>query len=178
MGQYYAAVLDMDGKPVGYESKEPGYRKLTEHSWWLNGYVNAVAKIIFGEPHRIAWVGDYAAGIAPCTKRMYAAAHRKDTVLLDDETEFNPDDTFLVNHSKRQYIDCNKYFAAVNGRHHLGEGCVFHILPLITAIGNGASGDYFGVNRDLIGMWAWDKLSFELEIPDGYTEIDVPIWYE
>lgn len=179
MGQYFTAVLEVNGKPVGYESSNPGYMKLTEHSWWHNGYVNAVAKILFGEPHRVAWVGDYACYIAPCTEAIYAAAHRNDTVELADETEFNPDETFLVNHTKKLFLDCSKYYAAVQGKSHLGAEWVLHPLPLITAIGNGeGGGDYFGDNRDLIGMWAWDELSFEVHVPDGYTEINVPVWYE
>lgn len=179
MGQYYIAVLETNGKLVGYESKEPGHLKLTEHSWWYNGYVNAVAKMLFGEPHRIAWVGDYAYDSAPCTDEIYAAAWRENAVELDDETEFDLSGTFLVNHTKKEFINCDDFFDAVDGHSHLGDGWIMHPLSLITAIGNGqGGGDYFGINREKIGMWAWNEISIETVAPEGYTEIDVPVWYE
>jgi hypothetical protein len=45
-------------------------------------------------------------------------------------------------------------------------------LPLLTAEGNGrGGGDYRGENENLIGSWARDIISVEMEIPDGYDEL-------
>lgn len=178
MGQYYAAVVEINGKPTGFDPVEFQGAKLMEHSWWRNKYVNAIAKMIFDEPHKVAWVGDYATEengyTAPCTEEMYQAAHVNETVKLPLEEEFELSELYLVNHSKKEYLDCDRYYNAVNGKGELGEGWVAHPIPLLTAIGNGrGGGDYRGVNKSKVGCWAWDMLSLETSVPEGYNEFFV-----
>ena len=70
MGQYYRAIVKkQNGRITVYNrdvirNGKPEYMmaKLTEHSWWLNEFVNAVCLDVYDskENRRIAWVGDYA----------------------------------------------------------------------------------------------------------------------
>lgn len=50
------------------------------------------------------------------------------------------------------------------------ESCA---IPLLTNESNGMGGGDFGGNdpKDLVGSWARNHLSVELEIPEGYTEL-------
>ena len=49
-------------------------------------------------------------------------------------------------------------------------GCI-HPLPILTNISNGeGGGDYFGVNMELAGSWAWDVIEITDNAPDGYAE--------
>lgn len=51
-------------------------------------------------------------------------------------------------------------------------GWRIHPLPLLTAIGNGlGGGDYYGINTDDVGTWAWNEISVEDEPPVEYTEV-------
>ncbi len=178
MGQYFTAVVELDGKPKGFESVEPGGLKLMEHSWFKNGYVNAVAKMLFGEPHKVAWVGDYAAG--ETTEEIYSAGHVNEVTMLQNENEFDLlTDIYLVNHDKKLYLDCTLYYMSCDGKCSIGKGWVPHPLPLLTAVGNGnGGGDYSGVNQEEVGAWAWDTISVEVgkDIPQGYTEYFVEFY--
>ena len=65
MGQYYRPIL---GDSQGLNCKvfdrsvdgQYTFAKLLEHSWWENPFVNAFSELIYDEPSRVAWVGDYA----------------------------------------------------------------------------------------------------------------------
>jgi hypothetical protein len=66
---------------------------------------------------------------------------------------------YIVNHTKKQYVDKRKQK-------------LYHPLPLLTAEGNGrGGGDFKGKGEELIGTWARDVLSVEKVIPDNYTEL-------
>ena len=67
---------------------------------------------------------------------------------------------FLVNHTKKQYVDMTKVQD-------------IHPLPLLTSSGNGrGKGDYEG-EQNFVGSWAGDVLSVERSIPvqEHYQEI-------
>ena len=52
---------------------------------------------------------------------------------------------------------------------HADNNDCINPLSLLTAVGNGKGcGDYFGLNSCDIGIWAWDIISIEDEIPE-YT---------
>lgn len=66
------------------------------------------------------------------------------------------------------YLDCDKYKARCNN-----NDWILHPLPLLTAVGNGlGGGDYYGINKDQVGGWAWCTISVEDDIPVGYEELE------
>lgn len=189
MGQYFQPVLSLDGKTrfVGYRAAQRGSLKLTEHAWWENDLCNQMAARIYRTPMYVYWVGDYSAprklvgddwnedpSAPPYRAAIYKAAWAKggQETYQVAETDFRLNGKVLVNHTRRIYMDCDQYYDAVNGLHHLGVGCVFHPLPLLTAVGNGKNGgDYFGPNKVDVGTWATDLISVEDEPPEGFTEV-------
>jgi hypothetical protein len=74
------------------------------------------------------------------------------------KAEIKPDDEkdgaevrFIINESKKQYIDL--WYVR-------GLDMLIHPLPLLTAEGNNrGGGDYFGTNMSLVGSWARDFIS-------------------
>ena len=64
MGQYYKpAILGKNKKTVLqwiYSHSFGSGLKLMEHSWAKNPFVRAVESLIFQNPQRIVWGGDYA----------------------------------------------------------------------------------------------------------------------
>ena len=177
MGQYYRPILtNANGYERVYNRHVDGeytMAKLMEHSWWLNPFVGTICKKIFKNPMKVVWVGDYADDAEVTNEiekqelvRLHKKAWqgkghgvKKDVILLDN--------MYLVNHTKKVYLDCNAYKEEC-----MNDGWCIHPLPLLTAIGNGlGGGDYREDDAWQVGFWANDLISIEEEIPDGY-EID------
>lgn len=63
MGQYYKPVeVDENHRPImwAYSHSFNNGLKLMEHSWVGNNFVSAIERLIFQNPTRIVWAGDYA----------------------------------------------------------------------------------------------------------------------
>ena len=204
MGQYFNPIIkEGNGRLVafnrhvienGIETRTPA--KLTEHSWFLNDFVNAICEKIYLSPKtfRVIWMGDYARDYAnepektnnlPKQKLFsyYQKCWQKDAIRHTVyTTEFTLFDLFLVNHTKKVFFDCNAYFQnSVMKTKRNGDWCM-HPLPILTCIGNGlGGGDYthhkLGSTTELIGTWAWDEIDICDNLVDGYTEI-LPIFQE
>ncbi|MCM1368641.1 MAG: hypothetical protein NC184_07530 [Roseburia sp.] len=128
--------------------------KLTEHSWWLNDFVNAVCLETYEskEFRRIAWVGDYANTYLACfdlpsfnglnkaqINRMHKRCWRDEKGIDVPTTDFTLDGLFLINKTKKEYVDCSKYYQ----NSVMDDEWCLHPLPLLTCIGNGlGGGDY------------------------------------
>lgn len=65
--------------------------KLMEHSWWFNEFVSTITRMLYHNPMRIAWVGDYADDPDDydfdedgqiMLKKIYEAAWVEDSKLL------------------------------------------------------------------------------------------------
>ena len=200
MGQYYRAIakkpngrLDVYNRDVIRNGK-PEYMmaKLCEHSWWLNDFVNGVCLDVYNSkaPNRLAWIGDYADTFLNCfdlkehnglnqrqIHRLYKRCWECDGRAVET-TGFTLDGLFLINHTKKQYIDCAKFY---NNSVMDDEWC-FHPLPLLTCIGNGlGGGDYCSPTdestEDYVGAWAWDEISIADKPVAGFTEI-LPVFKE
>ncbi len=172
MGQYYRPVLkDAQEKITVFNRHVDGeytLAKLTEHSWWLNEFVSTITKMLHNNPQKVAWVGDYCNDTGT---RLAVSLHeiawgedvdgigvKKDELFLDG--------LFLVNHTKKCYVDCTEF--KKNCRD--SNGWVLHPLPLLTAIGNGlGGGDYRGVNKKYIGAWCYDLIEVADKAPEKYT---------
>jgi len=178
MGQgYMAVILSDDGKfirtwvhPHNYGN---GY-KLTEHSYIGNRFVSMVESLLCPEGMfykcRVVWAGDYADNEAGLDTNLHHLASSPINVNKAFNADHVGDMTkyrYLVNHSKRLYVDKNLL-------HDAGGGYDFHPLPLLTAEGNGrGGGDYSGSNAELVGTWARDVISVEDVYPENYSELSV-----
>ncbi len=171
MGQYYNILIkDNNENYTLYDrsvNKKYMLAKLTEHSWIRNSFMDSFCNVLINNPVKIAWVGDYADEI-----HNYEIPNNIDKELLEDiynktykelksntisYLKFDYDKYLLVNHTKKIYIDLKKYIEANDN-----DGWCLHPLSLLTALGNGlGGGDYHGINENLIGSWAWDKISLE-----------------
>ncbi len=200
MGQYYRAMVKkQNGRIVVYNRDvirdgKPQYMvaKLTEHSWWLNDFVNAVCLDLYNskETRRIAWIGDYASTYLDCNDLKQFNGLNKQKInrmtkrcwdckgIAVPATDFTLDGLFLVNHTKKRYIDCSEYY-----KHNVtsDEWCI-HPLPILTCIGNGLGGGDFNSptddsTEDYIGAWTWDEISIADKSTNGYIEI-APVFKE
>lgn len=173
MGQYYNVYyLDENGVTVYDRSVDGEYTmaKLTEHSWWRNPFMSAMCKKIYHHPAEIAWVGDYS------DFEHYEEVWGENAKLQGvHESDFTLDGKYLVNHSKKEYLDGTKYFVECaekedDENNEEVKWCL-HPLSLLTATGNGrGGGDYHGINKNFVGIWCMDELSIEDHIPSGYEE--------
>ena len=204
MGQYYYILAREEGKNhVVYNrdliidgKKEYVMAKLMEHSWWENQMVNAICEKIYNadKPIKVIWMGDYADGfidedehfnnlsyqdIQRYYKRCWGDRYKGRAIKA---TEFTLNGKYLINHTKRKYINCSKYYQ--NSRmqtKYNSEWCI-HPLPILTCIGNGLGGGDYNYptedsHKELVGAWAWDKLSIEDEPAPQYEEL-CPIFKE
>jgi hypothetical protein len=141
-----------------------------EHSWAKNPFVRAVESLIYQNPQHIVWGGDYAENCKGNKTNTYQRCTeskevKPETTLTDDDTRF------IVNHTKKQYVDKTKVPKDND------DWCIAP-LPLLTCEGNGqGGGDFFVVpdreqgNVCIIGFWARDLISVEPTKPTGYVEI-------
>lgn len=171
MGQYYMVYTNRNGKEKVYDRHVDGeytMAKLTEHSWWYNAFVNTICYKIHKKPTQIAWVGDYSDDDnADLHNKVWGNDVKTYGVT---EAQVSLFDKYLVNHDKKQYIACNRYYESSEK-----EDWCLHPLPLLTAVGNGkGGGDYRGINKDMIGIWALDTISVENKKPnEKYEELIV-----
>lgn len=186
MGQYYNAVLkDRDGtltvynQQVKFKRGENEYYnggKLMEHSWWRNEFCNFISSKIMNNPMYVTWVGDYSNESELEDAGLPIKFFDLDTVY-GEKVDFDLSSvSFLVNHSKKQYIDLKEYYEKSN----VG-GWVIYPISLLTSIGNGrGGGDYHDKypNFSKCGLWAGDLLELTNITAEelsklGFTKFDV-----
>ena len=164
MVQYYKCIIlaekPADGKEyirthVNPHCYDEG-AKLVEHAYCDSGFMRAVEGLLRNGgtfyKSRIVWAGDYADVEPGSDKNLHSNIEEGDFGFTGAGSLYHP---FIVNHTKKEYV------MKVNQ---------FHPLPLLTAEGNGrGGGDYHGADEDLVGTWARDVISVEMEAPADYT---------
>lgn len=199
MGQYYRAIVKkQNGRIVIYNrdvirNSKPEYMvaKLTGHSWWLNEFVNGVCLDLHynQEKCRVAWIGDYANTYLDCFGLKDLNGLNKEKIselciqcwtcdgIAVPENDFTLDGKFLVNRTKKLYVDCSEYY----DNSVMSDDWCLHPLPLLTCMGNGlGGGDYCptdGSTEEYVGAWAWDEISIEDKPVANYVKI-CPIFKE
>jgi hypothetical protein len=172
MGQYYLVViLDDSGKIIRtwFPQEYGGGIKLMEHSYFFSNYIRAVEFMLSPDgmfcKSALVWAGDYADNEDGSAENLYAMAFEMwdkacYKVKLIDTSMYR----YIINHTKKLYVDKNHSEKLCDG---------IHPLPLLTVEGNGrGGGDYSGSRLDLVGTWARDLISVEKELPAvGFTEL-------
>lgn len=179
MGQYYDILINQDNKYYHSDRSVNGEHtpaKLMEHSWFENDTLKCVCAFIYEKPSRVYWVGDYVKSV---TKKINALSLEKikeiydltycnkeknvETLSLTSANQISLKDRFLVNHTKKIFIEGNEYFDLAQNKY----GWCTHPLSLLTALGNGqGGGDYLcKKNKEKAGAWAGDLISVEDEAP-------------
>ena len=147
MGQYYHPVIETEDGIEAYSThldRKYVMAKLMEHSWFENDFVNAIAHKIYLEPHRVAWIGDYADDVVEDfpnvpVQELYRIAWQNRQSRDDlKSVDFTLKDKFLVNHDLKEYINLNDY-----EKENKDNWGATHPLSLLTAIGNGQGGGDF-----------------------------------
>ncbi|MDR2525540.1 MAG: hypothetical protein LBC83_05075 [Oscillospiraceae bacterium] len=197
MTQFYVAlVID---KHNTIKMIEPwmlgGGLNLMEHSWIGDGSVNAVCSLIYNNPCKVAWIGDYSDRSYDPAKDAYAktlSCEEFEKVFetawcgssfikpykLDQEgsklTTSEIKTGYLINHDLKCYVDMAAYIKRSTVPDDSIGGCCIHPLPLLTACGNGrGDGDFYGrKGRKDVGTWAFHRIMHANEIPSGYNEKD------
>jgi hypothetical protein len=151
--------------------------KLMEHSYQGNDFVSTFEKQLTpqGNHHksRVVWTGDYA-NFEPGLKIIQDGEECEANLfsLLNDENKIKPeiesseDYNYIVNHTKKLFVDKTKIADIPNS-----GGDKIHPLPLLTCEGNGrGGGDFRGDEKDLVGSWSRDVISVEQIHPKNMTD--------
>jgi hypothetical protein len=165
MGQFYIAVfIDTKTNQLYYVETFHGM-KLTEHSYPGTDIVQRAENLLRpgGDCYgmRVVWAGDYADNEDGKEYNLY---HAPKKINLNHEGEVPQGRLrYVVNHTKRVYVDMSKLST---------HKYALHPLPILTAEGNGSGGgDYCGP-YDRVGEWARDEITMENMCPQsGFTEI-------
>jgi len=177
MGQYYMAIIlgekqDENDQEIIRAFMQVfisgGGMKLMEHSYIDNPFVNTfeyqLTKNGMFYKSRVVWGGDYADNEKGLDKNLHRITNdfpdkNLTTKLRDEDIKSTKDYPYIINHSKKLFVDKQKH-------------TLIHPLPLLTAEGNGrGGGDYRGSKIELAGTWARDVLSVEKEMPSDYDEL-------
>lgn len=174
MGQYYApSILSKNYRKAKinnvviaslYAHEWAEGLKLTEHSYIGNNFVKAAMHLIAlhkGKP--FVWCGDYAdKNFKDEQGKEYNVFNLQKNVnpsqlgtMLDaNNIDFKSNYKYIVNYSKREYVKLPEEPKNNNWRER-----IIHPLPLLTADGNQqGGGDYYGINEDFVGRWAYDRI--------------------
>jgi hypothetical protein len=137
--------------------------KLMEHSWMKNEFVKSFESLILRNPENIVWCGDYADNVKGCKTNLYDRC-KDNTKVIPTERPNLRQTRFVINHDKKEFVDKTKVPTDK-------DGWRVHPLPLLTCNSNGrGGGDFRGVSN-LIGRWAYDKISVDSKKPKGYKEL-------
>lgn len=167
MGQYYLPKNLTNGEWL-YAHEYNNGLKLMEHSFIDNDFVKTVESLLMpnGRWHKakIVWAGDYADNESETKENLYDTCI--DNNLISPNINEAKDHFFIVNHTKKEFVDKRKVTADKNGWQ-------IHPLPLLTCEGNGrGGGDFRGEDpKNLIGNWARDSISVEIEAPEDFNEL-------
>ena len=187
MGQYYKQAFKNNGTIYTCSRKVKGVdremAKLMEHSWIGNYLMDSVAKYLYKNPTNLLWVGDYADGndeVGEATNNDVAytdvwGEEMKNEFEFELCKKFTYKGKFLVNHTKKQYLDFTTYIKNCEVKPYWSNRkmCI-NPISLLTVIGNGrGGGDYCGMNEDSVGYWKWDLISIEDEKPEGFEPLNV-----
>lgn len=195
MGQYFAQVTqNREGVRVWHcqiktpegvnENSDDYFRdyyigiKLMEHSWLHNKFMDSMCNYIYKNPTKIAWVGDYADNFKweypdgkPSPKVLHNMAWEGKAQEELPYSKFDYAGKFLVNHTHKVGLSFDEYIKSSTDK---DDWCI-HPLSLLTACGNGEGGgdfdeDYVGASD--VGLWCYDEISIEDELPRGYELAD------
>lgn len=174
MGQYYKPViLGSDKKSVkafAYSHDFGNGLKLMEHSWIGNDFVGAFESLLVESPQPVVWAGDYAPAKRGEKENTYSKCNENVKLIPSELKQSNA--RFVINHSKKQFIDKNKIVGVKYDWGGPNEWRI-HPLPLLTCEGNGqGGGDFFGKDsKKIIGSWARDIISVSNKKPKDFKEI-------
>ena len=178
MGQYYKFIILGDNKKnnkeciilVIHPHSFGNGSKLMEHSYKNTNIMNSVECLIgpCGQFYksRIVWAGDYAneednEDNEDNEEEPMNLYHLADYYSLYEGVHVNKNFKYIVNHTKKQYVDMNDSSEEI------------HPLPLLISEGNGqGGGDFRGEGQELCGTWSRDVISMEHSIPEGYTKLE------
>jgi len=171
MGQYYHPIF-LNASSTVEEIKAwlnaheySNGLKLMEHSYINNNFMNTIENEL--SPNgafflsRVVWAGDYADVEKDFGNNLYQLCN--DTNHIHPEERATPSGRYIVNHTKKQFVDKNKVPEI--------DGSSIHPLPLLTCEGNGRGGGDFRGEHTLIGYWARDVISIAFKKPIGFIEI-------
>lgn len=165
MGQYYyAIILDESGKIVAWMNASPYGEgvKLMEHCYLNSVFVNTFEFLLNPEgPYyksRVVWGGDYADNENGQEVNLYHLCNEDESKLLTPREKDASKYCYIVNHTKRQYVDKGKFHT-------------IHPLPLLTAEGNGRGGGDYDHAPPVVGSWSRDVISVEEALPEGFEQI-------
>lgn len=201
MGQYYCATtIDKNGELTVYSLQPTVFRenrnydyyngiKLMEHSWVGNSFTSFFSKLIYKNPLSVGWVGDYAHSDFAKEQSLernpdfripseqyldfYKAVWGEESEHVDfsyGKRRFNYRNKYLVNHTKKCYFSLSPFA-------YKKDAWIVYPISLLTCVGCfQGGGDYHSNDPDseLVGIWAFDVLSIEDEIPGNYQEVDAP----
>lgn len=194
MGQYYRIGMKIGGRVISNDRKYTGsdyvMAKLMEHSYIGNWLLDSVAAAIYKEnrehnkPVHLAWVGDYADvynvdEVSNVTNGELAYGDVWGEKPLTPDHVFNRVKhfgyrrRFLVNLDKKLFISFDRYLKNAK-ENRKDTNLTINPISLLTAIGNGrGGGDYEGTHKDLVGSWAWDRITIGDKAPAGFTELKI-----
>jgi hypothetical protein len=186
--------MKINGQVISNDRKYTGsdyvMAKLMEHSYIGNWLLDSVAAAIYkencehNEPVRLAWVGDYADAdndkeVSNITngELTYDNVWGEKTLtpnhVFNRVKHFGYHKRFLVNLDKKLYISFDWYLKYAKENHKYTD-LIINPISLLTAIGNGrGGGDYSGTHEDLVGSWAWDRITINDKAPVGFTELKI-----
>ena len=182
MGQYYKQAIEQDGNLDIFDTQtvnDWNGRKLMEHSWIGNSFMDAISERIHNKPANIVWCGDYADEPQDFVtidwinyETIYPKYGREPQRLEELPEIFYYSHKYLVNHTKKCYVDFYLHMSKCKDK----DGWILHPLSLLTAVGNGrGGGDYHEDCADyyMVGAWAGNNIEITDKVPDEYELEDV-----
>ena len=169
-------------------------------NWYVKAYEQALGGKFYGYP--FVWVGDYADGMYNTDvytkaneyinnvttrnakkKGYYLNGFVFEKLCKDGFIEKGDESDFVekvITNDNADKVDTFKYIINLDKKEAVAmpefkeDDWAIHPLPLLCADGNGrGGGDYNGINEDMVGIWAYNRIGMSNELPDGFKLIEI-----
>ena len=169
MGAYYmATIIQEDYLAKMYDTHTLGNGlKLMEHSYIGNNYVNHIMSLLDNDKQKLVWLCDYH---EPDEKTQYVwnnVVEESGYAAIDN---FEDNKYFIINHSKKLYIDIEKLHNILEEKEP--SGWYIHPIPILcNSDRDSQGGGDFHKNDPRRATWCEDYIQATKEKPGtGYED--------
>lgn len=182
MEQYFRALLYNKENGTNTVYRWSGIGKsldsdtpLNRQYWWYNNFVGKIAKILYKNPLKVAWVGNLSDESKALLNAAWSVMSNTIEIANIVDTAMFMEGKYLINHTQMLYISGSDYKDEMAQKViGISDEQILHPLPLLTALGNGkGDNDYHGRNQLDVGSWSYNVISVD-DVPpnDDYEKIN------
>jgi len=164
MGAYFQAALPARGVMYDTHAMNNGL-KLMEHSYMGNDYVLGIMELLNNNAQQLVWLCDYHKADKNCKYTW----DEMDDLSVKLETTLESNNYFIINHTKKVFIDMRKLDEEYNS---IGMEWKIHPLPILcNSDEQSMGGGDFHKEDSRRATWCMDEIEVALLVPTEFLDV-------